>query len=181
MKTTFNPLNFLLSALLLVSLKSNAQHQFSFTKNSTDSLVCLEISGELDRDFKKQAGTYTVVLIHFNTPVDTAVIKDSKSFQFKLQKDSYYALKVYKKGFAPKLVSICTTMPEEVFTGKLLRFHFEAELIPENEFEQLNPEVKDFPIAIVRFDESKKIFYYNEKYTRNIKKSLYIKKNALLF
>jgi len=174
MKTTFDHLKIrIITFVVLLNLFSLALS--SQTKPSiafSDSLVCLEISGRIQRGETNDDKYIKVVLIHYNTPVDSVQIKENRSFKFKLVKDAYYAIKIYRKGYAPRLISICTNVPEEVFNDRILRFYFKTGLVSEQEYAGFNKETRDFPIAIVAFNRSKKGFYHNEIYTENIKKSL---------
>ncbi len=174
MKTISKLMVMVTCTLLFTSLNILSQSADSTANDFSDSLLCLEINGKITNKDKKKS-TYKAILIHYNTPVDSVIVKGNKSFTFSLMRDAYYAIKIYKAGYAPKLISISTCIPKEELDGDLLRFHFKTALIPEHEFNNLNEEVKDFPIAVVLFLKSKKNFYYNEKYTYNIKRTLYTK------
>jgi hypothetical protein len=175
MKTTFN--NFRLQAATLFVLLNlfsiNLSAQSCQPVNFSDSLLCLEISGKIKKGDNNDDKNVKVVLIYYNTPVDSVLIKGKQSFKFKLVKDAYYAIKIYRAGYAPRLISICTNLPEEVCNDRILRFHFTTHLVRESEFERFNQETRDFPVAIVSFNKSKKAFYYNVEYTSNIKRSLF--------
>lgn len=176
MKTTIK--NFSIRSVTFIMLgllniyPMNISSQTKPTIAFSDSLVCLEISGKILKGENNDDKYIKVVLIHFNTPVDSVQIKGNRSFKFKLVKDAYYAIKIYRKGYAPRLISICTKLPEEVFNDRILRFHFTTNLITENEYAGYNKEFRDFPIAIVSFNKSKKAFYHNPEYTNNIKRAL---------
>ena len=173
MKTTYKFLSAIFCTIFLISLNSQAQYEDMFTNVISENTLCLEMKGKIIKKSKNPTNTYTVILIHDNTIVATETVKDNKSFRFNLCADTYYAIKIYKEGYAPKLISVHTTLPEEKYKEKFFRFHFKIELTPEEEFECLNEESKDFPIALVTFNKAKKTFNYNEKYTRNIKNGLY--------
>jgi hypothetical protein len=174
MKTNFNKLKIQAAALMALNLFSiGLSAQKGLPANFSDSLLCLEISGKIQNVETNDNEYIKVVLVHYNTPVDSIQVKGNRSFKFKLVKDAYYAIKIYKNGYAPRLISICTNLPEEVCNDRLLRFHFTTSLVNENKFAELNQEARDFPIAIVSFNRIKKAFYYNTEYTSNIKKSLY--------
>lgn len=175
MKTTINQLKTKSVALfVLLNLFSiNLSAQSCPPPHFSDSLLCLEISGKIQKGDANDDKYTKVVLIHYNTPVDSVQIEGNRSFKFKLLKDAYYAIKIYRKGYAPRLISICTDIPQEVCNDKIFRFHFTTRLVRENEFAELDNEARDFPIAIISFNKSKKAFYYNVEYTSNIKKSLY--------
>ena len=162
-------------ATLFLSLNVLAQSRDTIAHIFHDSLLCLEINGKITNINNADNNRYKAVLIHYNTPVDSSVVKGNKSFRFRLVKDAYYAIKIYKEGYAPKLISINTHIPKENIDDEAFRLDIKTELIPEKEFNSLNEEAKDFPIAIVMYIKSKNGFSHNEKYTYNIKKTLYQK------
>ena len=171
------PFNYLFTALFLFLLNqgfSNIHKNDSLKKDEdADSLICLEINGKIYTNSAAADEFYTAELIEDNTVIQTKTKKDKKAFKFKLEKDKYYAIRILKEGFAPKLISICTRIPDTKFKNEYYSFSFKTELLPEEEFRKLDEDAQDFPIAIVAFDKQKKVFDYNEKYTWNIKKCLF--------
>lgn len=167
--------NYFLIALFVLTFNKS----FSFVnrkdsireKSKADSLICLEINGRISILDDPKATTYTAELIEGNTVIDVITKKDNKSFTFFLEKNRYYAIRIVKAGYAPKLISINTNIANK-FTDELYSFRFETELFTEEEFTVLDKDAQDFPIAVVVFDEQKKAFDYNDKYTGNIKKCL---------
>jgi hypothetical protein len=144
----------------------------SLKEKNNDSLICLEISGRIFTMDEPNDETYTAELIEGNTVIDAEIKKDKKAFKFRLQRDKYYAIRIIKEGYAPKLISINTRITDNKFNDHLFVFSFKTELFTEEEFKVLDKDSQDFPIAIVVFNNEKKAFDYNEKYTGNIKKCL---------
>lgn len=141
----------------------------------SDSTVCLVISGNV---YTSETGTndrIKVELIYYNTLVDSLDLKQSKKFKFALKKDAYYAIKISKPGYIPRIISICTKLKNELDMDVLYKFHFDTELLLSEESHALNHEALDFPIAIVNFDDNLNGFYYSEEYTSNIKRAIYHK------
>lgn len=144
------------------------------SENSLNSMVsfCLEISGNVTTKNNNTNDHYYVQLLTDNKVVQLAKVKNGRSFKFLLVKNRWYAIKIMKKGYAPKMISISTFLPK----GKesLYRFHFDTDLIPEEEAKTLNQEALDFPIAVVSFEKEAGWFYYNEEFTANIKREIYL-------
>jgi hypothetical protein len=144
----------------------------SLKPKHSDSLICLEISGRIYTMDQPANDTYTAELIEDNNVIESITKKDKRSFKFNLERNKYYAIRIVKEGYAPKLISINTWVTDEKFNDHLFNFSFKTELFTEEEFKVLDKDSQDFPIAIVVFNDQKKAFDYNEKYTGNIKKCL---------
>jgi hypothetical protein len=165
-----------LAALMAITIAPTCFGQnynsMGLNKGEHDSTICLEINGRILKNSKGSNKVYKVELIENNEVIETVTKKDNKEFSFILKKDSYYAIKIHKAGYAPKLISICTKIPEARYNDRFYSFSFKTELFTIEESEKLDEESRDFPIAIVSFNKQKKGFDYNERYTSNIKKSL---------
>jgi hypothetical protein len=173
MKTQFNFIAFVFFILLFHNGFSLTIKNDSILNDDSDSLICLEISGRICTDGKERDNFYTVELIEYNTVIKAVIKKDKKAFKFNLEKNKYYAIRIIKEGYAPKLISIHTMIPDEKFAKEFYSFRFKTELFPEEEYKKFDQDAQDFPIAIVAFNKQKRVFDYNEKYTGNIKRSLY--------
>ena len=159
------------------------QIQFSFANtnsylNGEDSIVYLEVRGKAIIKQKTIDKVYKVELIENNKIIDSVLECDNEQFSFGLLRNRYYALKVYKTGYMPKLILVNTYIPEKKYLIDYFIFDFETELISISEEEKLDKDTRDFPLAIIQFDLSKKGFDYNQKYSKNIKQQLYIDKNS---
>lgn len=147
----------------------------SITFINEDSLVYLEIRGKIIIKEKTKNLIYKVELIENNKVIDSVLEKDRELFSFGLLKNKSYALKIYKTGFLPKLIMINTYIPDNRYLTDYFIFDFETDLLSVTEEGKLDQDTKDFPLAIVQFDSSRKGFYYNREYSKNIKESLYLK------
>lgn len=136
-----------------------------------DSVICLEIKGKVTNIKSKSDDSYKIELIYYNSVINNEIISASKSFKYNLKKNSIYSIRISKKGYITKLISIYTKLPQD--NEELYRLDFETELIEEHKSKKLNSEVIDFPITIIYFDEEANWFYFNEEYTNNIKRCLY--------
>jgi hypothetical protein len=83
-----------------------------------------------------------------------------------------YGIRINKKGYVPRIISINTELPE--FAQGFFRFQFDTELIEETQSKKLDQDALDFPIAIISFHDDLRTFYYSEEYTTNIKRQLYL-------
>jgi len=170
MKTTIN--FFIAAAILFVTTPLMANYNDSIRKTESDSLLCLEIEGRIFMNGENTDNIYKVELIENNQVIASAMKKDKKAFSFVLKKNTYYAIRIIKEGYAPKLISINTQLPNEKLEDDFFSFSFKTELLTKEEFSLLDEDTQDFPIAIVSFNKHKKAFDYSEKYTGNIKKCL---------
>jgi len=141
--------------------------------SNADSTVCLEINGKLLNNCINKY--YKVELISCNTLLESKVLQNRKEFKFNLKKNTHYAIRISKKGFVSRLISIYTSVPKKC--SGIYRFQFDTELVPKAESLKLDKEALDFPIAIVSFNDEMQCFYYNEEYTSNIKRQIYLGKD----
>lgn len=139
----------------------------------------LKISGEVILQGNKTNEFYKVELIKNDIVVDSLEINDKKDFNFLLTSNDYYSIRISKKGFISKVISIDTKISEQSASKNEYQFYFEAKLIGEDKLQKLNKEVLDLPIALISFDEKKDIFTYNKKYTANIKRRMYTRETGL--
>lgn len=142
-------------------------------------LPLLEVTGKIKRPFLAPNGFYKVELIEGNTVIDTVTCHDRGEFNFYLTEGKFYAIKIYKQGYAPKLISLNTSVSKRSYLNWQYQLEFTAELITETEFAQLDKETQDFPSAVIEFSNKRELFNYNEEYTKNIKRALYSSPNGL--
>lgn len=141
-----------------------------------DSLSCLLIEGKVLNSDENSGPCYVELIDQTNTITDTLILKDGKiKFSFVLNKNSYYSIRISKKGFISKLVAINTEILTE--TDGIHRFNFQTKLMNEVLLTRLNEDVVDFPVAIIHFDYEDNCFVYNKEYTSHIKRELYSVKN----
>lgn len=137
-----------------------------------DSLCCLQIEGIVTNAGDGIDGECKIELIGLNDYSDSLILREGKrKFKFVLNKNSYYAIRISKKGYISKLVSVNTEMLVE--NGDLHVFEFETSLIREEALERLNKDMLDFPVAIIHFDYEADRFSYNKEYSAFIKRELY--------
>jgi hypothetical protein len=173
-KTTHMKTSNLLKILFISTAFLTAGGALSYTGVSIkgkDASACLEVTGKITGVSTKD-NFFTVYLFCYNTIVDSVKVTQGKTFRFRLVKNQQYSIKMEGSGFVSRLLSISTHLPEEVSISPVFRFHFETELIEQNNAKALNNYALDFPIALISFDPQKSIFDYNRKYTARIKKEI---------
>jgi hypothetical protein len=138
-----------------------------------DSLHCLEISGKIGFNGACSDNLLKIELIQDNRVVDSMTIKGKRTFKFNLKKNGYYGIRISKKGFVPRLISVCTDLEGGDISNKIYRFRFDTKLISVEGADELNKDALDFPIAVISFDRKKGWFYYSKKYTSQIKRKIY--------
>ena len=164
-----NLLNIITLSICLLTISTNAANT---RRLKYDSLSCLKIEGIVANANEGSDGACIIELISLDESVDTIVLKEGKrKFSFVLNKNSHYAIRVSKKGYISKLVSVNT----EILTdSKYIHvFEFETSLVKEAAMARLNKDMLDFPVAIIHFDYEIESFSYNKEYTNYIKRELY--------
>lgn len=158
--------------LLIVQVtKSQTKAQ---TKVKDDSTVCLQIIG---------------ITIEKNIPIDGVVVKLYKeneelhweeitsvvyhehSFSFNLIRNTYYTVEVSKKGYVTRSIGISTALPDNVIIGDV-KFTFEFELELFKEKQNVDDYYLDFPVALIKYNETNQVFEYDTKYTKHIKSKI---------
>lgn len=134
------------------------------TKKEKKQRSFLEIAGK--PLFKEGAGTYKVTLIYLNRPIASVVLPVEKEFEFELEKNAIYSVRIEKEGFLPRLVSINTRMPELYKEHIFYKFLFEVEMFNDGLQKFLDSDDVDFPVAVVSYDEKKDCYDYSRKYTQ---------------
>lgn len=136
--------------------------------NKKRTAVCLKVSGKVCDKKSKPTEKITVYLIKENMVVDSLKVRTNLTFEFPLEKNSEYSVKVVQEGYANRLIYISTWLPQKIKDDKLFEFHFD--LIPFKPDGSTNPDALDFPVALIYYRSDKGYFDYNKKYTSYIKK-----------
>ena len=154
--------------LILLSLLSFSTPSFG---GEQDSLFCIEIDGKVLIPRTDVLKTYKIELLCHNDVVDSGFVVDDESFLLKIQKNSWYTIRILKEGYFPMIVSIDTRLPG--YNVKNYKFHFDTELIVENYATIQDQDALDFPIAIISFNKNSETFLPVWEYSKNIKNSLF--------
>jgi hypothetical protein len=158
----------MLRSLLCASILLLVVFFFSFAPGATrEPDECLDISGSVSAE-GDSSDMVSVELVSENVQVEALEVHSFQPFVFHLLRDKQYTVKLVKKKFISKTISIATDMPKELQIKKNYKFHFETDLtrIPDSEATKMD--ALDYPIALVRYDAVKKKFEYSEKYSKMI-------------
>jgi hypothetical protein len=150
-----------LGTIVILSLASFT----AFKGKAPKQRAFLEVAGKPVFEAKETKGIYQVSLIYLNRVIDTMILTDGEQFEFKLEKNVIYSVKIEKPGFLPKLISIDTRMPELYKEHLLYKFQFEVEMYAKDLEQFLDADDVDFPIAVVAYDEKSDSYDYSRKYT----------------
>lgn len=166
MKKTINPQT-LLFALCMLFSKTD-----SFSQNlSLDSTTSIEISGRVLNLSDKNGNTYKTELVCNNVVLNSTIVQNHKVFTFSVPKNSFYSVRISKKGYITRVVRVYTGIPND-YDG-LYSFEFNTELVEEKHTDELTTEAMDVPKTIVSYNWEMRNFYYNEKHTATIKENLF--------
>jgi hypothetical protein len=159
------------TVLFFACLFSARMNAANYHSPKFDSLSCLQIEGKVNNAEDGIDGECLIELICANEVVNAVELKEGKTkFKFVLEKNKYYAVRISKKGFLDKLISVNTEMLTE--NDGVYRFLFETSLIQEAAKVRLNDDIVDFPVAIIQFDYEMECFSFNQEYADYIKKEL---------
>src|SRR5688500_5265843 len=82
-------------------------------KAARDTSLCLEITGKaIHHDFVLDE--VVVILVQDNKEISKIVLKEKEKFKFTLKRNTHYTIKLYRKGFVGRSMSIDTHLPSTV-------------------------------------------------------------------
>lgn len=165
MKTKITTIGIL--GLILFGLSAFVFETKNLTKPESD--YCLTISGKVLNTEKTIRKKITVYLINSNTIIDSIKTGTNLVFSFQLKKNQEYSLKIVEPRSVSRLISISTRVPQKFKNDILFQFHFDLLPFVPSPALLANPDILDFPLALIYFDPKKGSFDYNRKYTSYIK------------
>ena len=173
MKTTFFILSMIAS--LCFTTAHAAKDPVKRVKK-TDVTACLRISGVIANNNENEGECY-IELIGQNKAIDTIILpQGEKKFEFMLGRNTEYMIRISKKGYLNKTVSVNTHIL--TLENELHSFNFETGLMAQSELANLNKNMLNYPAAIIQYDYQSDSFSHNEEYTDLIKKELYNTQNT---
>lgn len=153
---------------ILFAICTNA---FSSTIHIKDSLECLKISGELFYNNKPYKNGEVTLFLH-NDSVAYMHTNKKGEFEFTLQRNQHYTIRIRGKEIFDKLVSINTIIYEEYPDHDVLwKFTFEIHLNKKIK-EYHNEDALDFPFALISYNPHHDSFIYDRNYTSIIRKEV---------
>ncbi len=123
------------------------------------------VNGIIVKTNNKLDSKCKVELFNENQLVSETIIKMDKPFEYKLEKNVWYTIRVTKEGFLPLTISFNTEVGSEEIVNNM--FYFETELIEMADAKFLNPDLIDFPVGVVAFNKDSKKFEARDVYTNN--------------
>lgn len=159
--------------LIVILCICNPLQHYSQIK-SNDTTICLQVIGIAVNKTEPVNGV-TVRLFKENEELIWEEVSNipyhEHSFTFSLFGNCHYSIEVSKDGYISRLVSINTTLPNDVIIkGNKFIFEFEVEL-------QKSVNIKDdfyldFPIAIISYNTKSGVFENHDDYTKHIKEKI---------
>src|SRR5687768_13521418 len=142
-----------------------------FAGKDPNAAVCLIVEGTFENAFDHDRRPCRVEVLRNGQVLDTLILtRFKKRFWYPFERDCCYTLRITKPGFVPMTVAIDTRITEN--QDALHQFVFSARLITEKRARTFNQEALHLPFAVIRFNDSKKTFYYDEEYTDSLKTQL---------
>ena len=148
------------------------------TKNLNDDTLCLKINGKISKTKESAGNTYTVQLIQNDKVISSQIVKAGKNFNFYLNRNAWYGVKINKSDCVSKMISVSTHIPTYQELEKFMVSFEVEEPISNNEAQYLDAEALDFPLAILSYYDKFENFEGNDVYALNIKKALMVRLNA---
>jgi len=134
---------------------------FSQDSSAVEDFEALQISGTISH-INENMAEVTVSLYEGNKVVDSFETKKNGKFKFTLYNHEIYTIELKKKGYYTKRISINTDLPEGYEDFEKFQFDIGMTLKDEAEY---NKELKDYPSAVIAFDEKKQVFAFDKDYT----------------
>jgi hypothetical protein len=173
MKNKLLHIRALRTALGLLLIHGTAVSQVS----AAEPEICLMVVGCFENAFDYDDLPCTVLVFRDDKVIDSLHVKRGKKFRYHFEKKASYCLRVIKPGFIPLIVNIDTNVPERK-KNDLYRFDFETRLISEKRAKTFNQDLLGQPLALIRFDQAKNRFNYDEEYTKLMKMQMVLNSAA---
>lgn len=162
----------LLAGIMLISTIGHANNPSK--KINPNSGECLIVIGMAIDEKNEPIDGVEVILFKDNDEMEaneiTNVVYHDHNFQFSLDSNQYYTIKISKPGYIDRFVSISTKLNSETEITDLYRFEFDVIM------EKVKPTIDDFyldfPIALISYDPMSDSFISHAKYSKHIKKML---------
>ena len=154
---------------LLLCFRFSSQAQIPLN----DTIECMHAIGLATSDGAPLDGA-VVTIFQGNEVIEWSEItsnpKHDHHFSYNLFGNSYYTIQVSKPGYVTRSIGINTKVPEDFVINDdnpKTKFAFEVEVF------KMKPgaddEFLDFPIALVKLNETKRVFEFDTEYTKKLK------------
>ncbi len=155
-------------ATLLFAIISLALNAGNPPANENGSDPVMEVTGKISKK-SKGSGLYKVELVYLNTIVDTKFVDDEMSFNFSLPQNRDYIIKIHKKGYATKSVSVNTGVSKYPNTKGYYKYEFIAAMEENISVKNLSGDAKVSQIDNPATDEQIGYLDLKRKYSKKVK------------
>ncbi|MEX2595944.1 MAG: hypothetical protein WEC59_03360 [Salibacteraceae bacterium] len=130
---------------------------------AVESFEALQISGQISHN---DNGTEDVLVELFegNKVVDAFETKKNGKFKFSLFSNMIYTIQLSKSGYYTKRISVSTKLPPGNEDFHKFQFDIGMTSIEEANYD---PNVSEYPSALISFDEKRREFRYDKDYTKS--------------
>jgi len=151
--------------LFLLSITAQAGNDEKY-----DTLSLLQVEGKINDTGKNPNEECIVELIRNNETIETVILAGGKEeFQFILDRNTSYHIKISKSGYVSQLIAVDTQISDDNRNFGLYSFAFETNLVKEKLMRKLKKDVPEPAIANIRFDSGSDSFSNDKQYTAGIK------------
>ncbi len=140
--------------------------------NLNNDSLCLKLNGKVSKTKESAKHTFTVQLIQNDKIIASQVVKAGKSFNFYLNKNAWYGVKINATECVSKIISVNTQIPTYQELEKFMVSFEIEEPISYTEAQYLDQDAIDFPLSILSYHTEVENFEGNDEYSKNIKNKL---------
>lgn len=139
----------------------------SFALNANDNLPAFEVKGKIVKK-DRAMGLYKVELLFKNTVIDSKFVDDAMPFNFTLPHNRDYIIKISKKGYVTKMVSVNTGMSKFESANGCYKYEFIVEMIEDIKLKSVETGLNDYPNTITEMNCKYTDFNHSRKYTKKV-------------
>ena len=155
-------LGFLLFSLILTTVA------FASSKTQPIGNDSIELKGMV---FNNQDRVRNVIIKVYsnNKLIKTERLASSNRVRTNLPINAELTIEISADGYHAKRFIFNTHVPHDI--RRIPNYQFDIDIFREEELAGVNTSILDFPVGIVEYDERKKEFIRNKKYTKRMKKA----------
>lgn len=157
--------------IVVVTIISLTNKLHAISKNDSTVLI---INGRIlvNSEKIKLNSKCKVELYNENNLINSLNIRWQKPFEFKLNKNIWYTIRITGDDLIPLMVSFNTATGEEFHVKDV--FCFDVEMITIDQLPFMNKDIVEFPVGHVEFNKENGIFEARDAYTAFYKNNLFI-------
>jgi hypothetical protein len=137
-----------------------------FAGNKSDSLA---LKGSIFNNDSRVQGVVVNIYIQ-NKLFKAILVKSQNRFMTNLPMNALVTIEITAPDFHTKRFIIDTKVSENLKKSQL-KYEFDIDIFKEEELANINSSFLDFPVGLVSYDEKKKAFQRDKKYTKRMKKA----------